>query len=70
MRRRNAFTGFGMVGFFTGVVMALLHFMPPPLRSSDYLMIGGVATVASMAALFVFLIATTLRTPDVFYRRR
>jgi len=68
--RRTAFTGFALAGFFSAVVLALLHLMPPPLRSSDYLMIGGVATVASMAVLFVFLISTTMRTPDVFYRRR
>ena len=68
--RRTAITSFALAGFFAAVVMSLLHIVPPPLRSADYLMIGGVATVACLAVLFVFLISTSLRTPDVFFRRR
>jgi len=69
LRRTALITGFLLV-LFTLAVTLLLHVMPQPLRSVDYLLAGGAATMICMAALFFLLIATTLRTPDTFFRRR
>jgi hypothetical protein len=51
-------------------VAFLLHVKPQPMRSVDYLLVGGLATMLCMAALFLLLIATTMRMPDTFFRRR
>jgi len=69
-RRRTALIAIALLGLFSAAVALVLHVMPQPLRSTDYLISGGVATVVCMAVLFVFLISTTYRTPDVFFRRR
>lgn len=68
--RRTTLIAFFLVGLFSASVALMLYLMPQPLRSVDYLIIGGAATMLCMAALFFVLIATTMRMPDVFFRRR
>jgi hypothetical protein len=59
------------VGFvFAIVVIILLAIMPTPLRESDYLVIGSVATLASLLALFLLLVSTTMKSSNVFFKRR
>ncbi|MCL5743091.1 MAG: hypothetical protein M1541_04050, partial [Acidobacteria bacterium] len=55
---------------FGATVTLLLHVIAGPHTEKDYLVIGGVATFATMLALFVVLITTWVKTPDVFYRKR
>jgi len=68
--RRTLLIGAFLVGLFSASVAFLLHVMPQPMRSVDYLLVGGLATMLCMAALFLLLIATTMRMPDTFFRRR
>jgi uncharacterized BrkB/YihY/UPF0761 family membrane protein len=48
----------------------LLHVIAEPHTDKDYLVVGGVATFATMLALFIVLITTWVKAPDVFYRKR
>jgi hypothetical protein len=69
-KRRNILVCLMMLGLFTASVTLFMHVMPQPLRSVDYLLIGGASTMVCMGALFLLLIATTMRMPDTFFRRR
>jgi len=60
--------GAGLV--FAGVVAVLLQVIPGPHKQLDYLVIGSVATLAAMVALFLVLIGTWGRSSDVFSKRR
>ena len=66
---RAAVLGFGVLFVFAAVVAILLRVMPGPFRQVDYLVIGAIATFASMLLLFVVLITTWIKTPDTFYRK-
>ena len=61
---------FGVAFLFAAVVVILLHAIPGPHRHVDYLVIGAIATFTSMLALFVILITTWIKSPDVFFKRR
>ncbi len=60
----------GMVLLYGGTAVVLLQVLPGPHTASDLMVIGSVATFASLIALFVFLILTWFRRPDPFFRRR
>lgn len=51
-------------------VVILLRVIPGPHSEQDYLVAGGVATFVTMLALFVVLITTWVKAPNVFYRKR
>ena len=50
-------------------VTVLLQVIPGPHTEKDYLVAGGIATFATMFALFVVLITTWVKAPNVFYRK-
>jgi drug/metabolite transporter (DMT)-like permease len=53
-----------------GLVTALmLRFMPTPMKESDYVIVGSVATLVALGVLFVMLISTT-RSSDVFFKKK
>lgn len=54
---------------FVLVAAIMLKLMPAPLKDSDYIVIGSVATLVTLAVVFGVLIATT-RSPDVFFKKR
>lgn len=58
-----------LIFIFAAVAGIMLKVMPGPLKDSDYLVIGTVATMVSLLALFVLLI-TTGRVSNVFFKRR
>lgn len=60
----------GVLCIFAVVALIMIRVMPPPLKDSDYLVIGTVATVVSLLALFLGLISTTLKSGDTFFKRR
>ena len=60
----SALIVFGIVG------AVLLQVLPGPHRPADFLVIGTVATLAALAALFVAIIPGWLKTRDIFYKRR
>lgn len=71
MPQRMRFLILGLVSALTFTVVAaiLLRVMPAPLRSTDALVIGAVATLIAMVVLFVgYMVATKQR--DVFYKKR
>ena len=55
---------------FAATVLVLLQVIPPPRRDTDYLVIGGVATLISMIGVFIVLITTVMRSSDTFYKKR
>jgi hypothetical protein len=54
---------------FTAVAAIMVKVLPAPLKDSDYLVIGSVATLVALLVLFFALISTTKST-DVFFKRR
>jgi Na+/melibiose symporter-like transporter len=60
---RNIALALGMAIIFAATVAILLVVMPGPHKSTDYLVIGCVATLLCLLLLFVVLINTAKR-PD------
>ena len=60
----------GIATIFVAVAAILVHVIPGPHRGTDYLVIGTVATFVSLAVLFVVLIKTSIKAPDLFYKKR
>jgi hypothetical protein len=59
-----------LVFIFAAVAGIMLKMMSPPLKDSDYLIIGSVATMVSLLLLFVLLTATSGKGSNVFFKRR
>jgi hypothetical protein len=55
---------------FAVVAAVMLEFMPGPLKESDYVVIGSVATLMALGAVFLLLVSTTLKSTDVFFKKR
>ncbi len=53
---------------FVVVAVLMLKFMPAPLKESDYMVIGSVATLLALGAVFLVLVSTTMKSTDVFLR--
>lgn len=54
-----------------GVTVAIgLKLLPVPHSETDYLVVGSIATFVSLAVLFGVLIATYVRSPEIFFKRR
>ncbi|MBZ2178288.1 MAG: hypothetical protein ACK58M_10325 [Acidobacteriota bacterium] len=51
----------GIAIVFLVSILITFQLMPKPLKSTDYLVIGAVATFVSMLVLFVLLLQTTGR---------
>jgi hypothetical protein len=62
----------GALGVCVFVVVAavMLKLMPAPLKESDYMVIGSVATLVSLGVVFVVLISTTMKSSDIFFKKR
>ena len=67
---RGLLLGLAAACVFAVVAAAMVKLMPAPLKDSDYLVIGCVATLLSMLVLFGALLATSLKSRDVFFKRR
>lgn len=67
----NRYVILGLAAAFAFVMVAamLAYVMPKPLRPVDSMMIGGIATLAALAVIFVGVMAT-LKQGDVFFKRR
>ncbi|PYT16167.1 MAG: hypothetical protein DMG59_11375 [Acidobacteria bacterium] len=68
--RRGLLLGLAACCVFVVVAAIMLRFMPAPLKESDYLVIGSVATLVSLLVLFLVLVMTSIKSSDVFFRRR
>jgi pilus assembly protein TadC len=60
----------GTLTLFAVVALVMIRFMPAPLKDSDYLVVGSVSTLAALLVLFVLLISTSMKSRDVFFKRR
>jgi hypothetical protein len=60
----------GGICVFGVAAFVMLKLMPEPLKDSDYLVIGSVATLVSLLVMFLVLIATGLKAPDLFFKKR
>lgn len=60
----------GLAVLFAAVAAILLHLLPHPLSATDYLVIGSVATLVVLLALFVILLIMWLASGRSFFRRR
>ncbi|HSP69241.1 MAG TPA: hypothetical protein VLN48_16050 [Bryobacteraceae bacterium] len=48
----------------------MVQFMPAPLKDTDYLVIGSVAALAALLVMFLTLMATRLKSRDLFFKKR
>ena len=51
-------------------VIVLIRLVPGPHTQRDYMIIGCLATLVSLFAVFLILISTSMKNPNVFYKRR
>jgi len=68
--KRGLMLGGLAVCVFVVVAILMLKFMPAPLKKSDYMVIGSVATLLALGAVFLVLVSTTLKSTDVFFKKR
>jgi len=67
---RKVALGLGIAIVFGLVAVVMVSILPGPLRQTEFMMIGAVSTLVSMLVLFLVLTATTMKTPDLFYKKR
>jgi hypothetical protein len=60
----------GVLFVFVAVAAIMVKIMPAPLKDSDFLVIGSVATLVSVLTLFFGLLAATGKKSGVFFQRR
>jgi hypothetical protein len=60
----------GVLCVFGVVAAIMIKVMPAPLKDSDYLVIGSVATLVSLLTLFFGLVSTSFKSSDTFFKRR
>lgn len=60
----------GGVCVFAVAAAVFVAIMPSPLKDTDYLVIGSIATLVSLLVMFLVLIATRLKSPDPFFKKR
>ena len=68
--RRALLLGSAGVCVFVVVAAIMTKLMPGPLKESDYLVIGSVATLVSLLVMFLVLLSTSMKASDVFFKRR
>jgi len=68
--QRALLLGGSAVFVFVAVAAILLKFMPAPLKPSDYMVIGSVATLVALLVMFLLVASTTMKSRNVFFKRR
>ncbi len=68
--RRSLLLGLGSACIFAATAVILANVMPKPLKESDYLVIGSVATLLSLLTLFLALLSTSMKSSEAFFKRR
>jgi hypothetical protein len=66
---RGWMLGLAGVCVFAVVVGVMLSVMPAPLKDSDYMVIGSVATLVALLIVFLVVISTT-KSRNVFFKKR
>ncbi|HEY1755338.1 MAG TPA: hypothetical protein VGG72_08070 [Bryobacteraceae bacterium] len=60
----------GVIFVFAAVSAIMIRFMPAPLKDSDYLVIGSVATLVALLVLFFGLVGIPQKGRNLFFKRR
>ena len=58
------------VALFAISIVVLTQVLPGPHSERDYFIIGSLATLVSLFALFLIVISTWIKTPNPFFKRR
>jgi len=58
------------VALFAISIIVLTQVLPGPHTERDYFIIGSLATLVSLFALFLIVISTWIKTPNPFFKRR
>ena len=69
MMARGWMLGLAAVCVFAIVAGVMLKVMAEPLKESDYMVIGTVATLVTLLVLFLVVISTT-KSRNVFFKKR
>ncbi len=67
--QRTSILVLAVIFVFAAVSALMLKLMPEPLKDSDFLVIGTVATLASVLTVF-FGLVTGRKGGDTFFKRR
>jgi hypothetical protein len=67
--RRAVLAGI-VIALFVASVVILMQLVPGPHSPGDYLIIGCLATLVALMALFVVLITTWAKIPNQFFKKR
>jgi hypothetical protein len=67
---RTATLATALTVLFMVVALILGQLLPGPHRPTDYLVIGGAATMVCLLAMFVILLSTNARGSNLFFSRR
>jgi quinol-cytochrome oxidoreductase complex cytochrome b subunit len=70
MNQRFAMAAGGIAVVFLVTMGIAFQLMPGPLKSTDYLVIGAIATFVSMLVLFVILTQTVGKKGQVFTKEK
>ncbi len=62
--------GGGLAVLFTITVLILTRVLPGPHKPADYLVIGTLATLVCIMALFLINLAVGDKSGETFYKRR
>lgn len=54
---------------FAVVAGILIKVMPAPLKDADFMIIGSVATLVALLAMFLVMVSTT-KSSNVFFKKR
>ena len=58
------------IALFAVSIITLMQLLPGPHTERDYFIIGCLATLMSLFALFLILIKTWIKLPNLFFKRR
>jgi Na+/melibiose symporter-like transporter len=58
------------VALFAISIVVLTQLLPGPHTERDYFIIGSLATLVSLFALFLIVISTWIKTPNPFFKKR
>jgi hypothetical protein len=67
---RKLLTVAGLLAIFGVVIYLMMAFLPRPLKDSDYLMAGSVATLVTLAVAFFALVRTGPNSDSIFVKKR
>jgi hypothetical protein len=68
--RRILLLAIAGLAIFVVVAVLMMLPMPKPMQSTDYLVVGSVATLVGLIGVFLIAVSTGEKMKDVFFKRR